>query len=183
MLSSRSEINALEAAISANDSRMAAEKGGYFPRLDVIGRYQRYDDEIINGNGEDVEDELRAQLELKMNLFQGYRTEATVVRAKLESRSLSYDLEELRDGFKQDLENLYIDFEVSLENVEVANRSIEQAEENLRITQLKYDQGLQRESDLLDAITSLSRAQYNYVAVVRTVFQNNFRLTRMIDGF
>jgi len=183
MLSSRSEINALEAAISANDSRMAAEKGGYFPRLDVIGRYQRYDDEIINGNGEDVEDELRAQLELKMNLFQGYRTEATVVRAKLESRSLSYDLEELKDGFKQDLENLYIDFEVSLENVEVANRSIEQAEENLRITQLKYDQGLQRESDLLDAITSLSRAQYNYVAVVRTVFQNNFRLTRMIDGF
>jgi outer membrane protein TolC len=72
---------------------------------------------------------------------------------------------------------------VSLDNVNVANRSIEQAEENLRITQLKYDEGLQRESDLLDAITNLSRAQYNYVAVLRTAFSNNFQITRMVDGF
>ncbi|EKD39977.1 MAG: TolC, partial [uncultured bacterium] len=72
---------------------------------------------------------------------------------------------------------------VSLENVEVATRSIEQAQENLRITQLKYDEGLQRESDLLDAITSLSRSRYNHVAVQRTAFANKFRLTRMIDGF
>jgi len=79
--------------------------------------------------------------------------------------------------------NLYIDFIVSLENVVVAKRSIEQAEENLRITQLKYSEGLERESDLLDAITSLSRAQYNLVAVRRTAFLNNFQLTRMIDGF
>ncbi len=82
-----------------------------------------------------------------------------------------------------DLDNLFIDFEVSLENVEVANRSIEQAKENLRITQMKYDEGLQRESDLLDAITNLSRAQYNYVAVIRTLFANYFQLTRMVEGF
>jgi outer membrane protein len=94
-----------------------------------------------------------------------------------------YELQELKHSLVNELDNLFIDLQVNLDNVLVAKRSIEQAEENLRITQLKYDEGLQRESDLLDAITSLSRAQYNNVAVMRTVFTNHFRLTRMIGGF
>lgn len=195
MLAGRSELKALELGIDAAVAQAEAEKGSYYPRVDVIGSYRKYDDDMLIGNGgtDDNDllsdfgavdnEELRAQLVMSMNLFQGYTTEATVARAKLESRSIRYELAELKNIFLTDLNNLHIDFQVSLENVEVATRSIEQAEENLRITQLKYDEGLQRESDLLDAITSLSRAQYNYVAVLRTVFANTFRLTRMIDGF
>ena len=105
-------------------------------------------------------------------------------RAQLQSRAQQYELEELKNSLHDRTRTIsIIDFQVSLENVVVAKRSIEQAEENLRITQLKYDEGLQRESDLLDAITSLSRAQYNHVAVMRTAFANKFRLTRTIDGF
>lgn len=183
MVAGRSEIKAVELGVDAAAAQAEAEKGGYYPRVDVVGSYRRYDDDLLNGNGAIDEEEVRAQLVVSMNVFQGYTTEATVAKTKLQSRSLQHELVELKSTLQTDLNNLYIDFQVSLENVEVATRSIEQAEENLRITQLKYDEGLQRESDLLDAITSLSRAQYNHVAVVRTAFANNFRLTRMIDGF
>jgi len=183
MLAERSEIKALEIAIEATLSQEKSALSGYYPRLDAVGSYRRYDDEYINGSGSGSDDELRAQLVMSMNLFQGFTTETTVSKTKLKTRSLRYDLEELSNLLTTDLENLFIDFRVSLENVDVANRSIEQAEENLRITQLKYDEGLQRETDLLDAITSLSRSQYNYVAVLRTLFSNYFQLTRMIEGF
>jgi outer membrane protein TolC len=183
MLAGRSEIKALELGVAAVAAQAESEKGGYYPRVDVVGSYRNYDDDLLNGNGAIDEEELRAQLVLSMNLFQGYTTEATVAKTRLQSRAFQHELAELKSTLRTELDNLYIDFQVSLENVEVATRSIEQAEENLRITQLKYDEGLQRESDLLDAITSLSRARYNHVAVVRTAFANNFRLTRMIDGF
>lgn len=183
MLAQRSEVRALQAVIEAAAARAEAELSGYYPRVDVVGSYRKYDDNFIVGAGSQEEDELRAQLVMSMNLFQGFYTEATVARAKLETRSLQYELDELRNELTNQVANLYIDFLVSLKNVEVAKRSIEQAEENLRITQLKYSEGLERESDLLDAITSLSRAQYNLVAVRRTAFLNNFQLTRMIDGF
>ncbi len=183
MLAERSEIKALESSIEATLSQEKAALSGYYPQLDVVGSYSRYDDATINGSGSVSEDELRAQLVMSVNLFKGFTTDATVSKAKLQTRSLQYDLEELKDFLVTDLDNLFIDFQVSLENVAIANRSIEQAEENLRITQLKYKEGLQRESDLLDAITSLSRAQYNYVAVIRTLFSNHFRLTRMVEGF
>lgn len=183
MLLVRSEIKALEGLIDASESQVQVAYSDYYPRVDVIGRYSRYDDDFINGAGDNDEDELRAQLQLSMNLFRGFTKEARTARAKLEKRALQYDLQELTDTLANDLRNLFIDYRISLANVEVARRSIEQAEENLRITQLKYDEGLQRVSDLLDAITNLSRAQANEVAVVRTVFLNYFRIIRMVDGF
>jgi outer membrane protein TolC len=182
MLAARSEIKAMELGIDAATAQAEAEKAGYYPKVDVIGSYSKVDNEALTNFGANDE-ELRAQMVLSMNLFQGHSTEAAVAKAGLQARSQQYELEELKNTYRTDLNNLHTDFQVSLENVEVANRSIEQAQENLRITQLKYDEGLQRESDLLDAITNLSRARYNYVAVVRTAFANKFALTRMIDGF
>lgn len=183
MLVARSEIQALEGLIAASESQVQVAYSDYYPRVDLVGSYYRYDDDYITGAGDEDEDELRAQLVVSMNLFRGFITEADTGRAKLEKRALQYDLQELKETLSNDLRNLFIDYRVSLANVEVARRSIEQAVENLRITQLKYDEGLQRESDLLDAITNLSRAQANEVAVVRTVFLNYFQIIRMVAGF
>jgi len=183
MLETRSEIKALESLIGVSEAQVERDKSDYYPKVDLVGSYGFYDDDFISGSGQYNDDELRAQVVFSMNLFRGFSTESNVTKSKLSARSGRYELEELKDSFTNDLDNLFIDFEVSLENVNVAARSIEQAEENLRITQLKYDEGLQRESDLLDAITSLSRAQFNYVAVMRTAYSNDFQLTRMVDGF
>ena len=73
--------------------------------------------------------------------------------------------------------------QVNLANVIVAEENIVQAEENLRITQLKYNEGLQRESELLDAVTNLSRAQYTHVAAIRSVFLDHFQIQRMTESF
>lgn len=183
MLAERSEIKALETVIGATSAQAEAARSGYYPKVDAVGSYRRYDDDIFNGSGSVEDEELRAQLVLSINLFQGHNTEATVTKTRLQARAQQYELQELKHSLLTELDNLFIDLQVNLDNVVVARRSIEQAEENLRITQLKYEEGLQRESDLLDAITSLSRAQYNHVAVMRTVFTNHFLLTRMIGGF
>lgn len=183
MLAGRSDIKALEAAIAATSAAADGARGGFYPRVDAVGSYRRYEGNVVAFNGSSEDDELRAQLIVSVNLFQGRSTEAAVASTRLQARAQQLELAELKQTLVTELDNLYIDFQVNLDNVLVAKRSIEQAEENLRITQLKYDEGLQRESDLLDAITSLSRAQYNYVAVVRAVFTNHFRLTRMVGGF
>ncbi len=183
MLTDRSEIKALESVISVTEAQTEVATSDYYPKVDLVASGRKYDDDYVNGSGSVDGHELRAQVVLSMNLFQGFTTEASVARAKLETRSTQYQLAELKNDLTTELDNLYIDLTVSLDNVVVAKRAIEQAEENLRITQLKYNEGLERESDLLDAIANLSRSRYNQVVVLRTVFSNNFRLTRMIDGF
>ena len=81
------------------------------------------------------------------------------------------------------LKNLFLDYDISKGNVAVTKSSIVQAEENLRISELSYKEGLTTTSDLLDAITSLSRAKYNHVAAKSELFANYYKITRTVDGF
>lgn len=183
MLRQRSELLALNGIAESASLLVKAEQGSYYPRLDLVGSYSRYDNDFINGNGEASDDEMRAQMVLSLNIFDGFARKSSISKARLTVRELQYDIEELKNSLTTDLATLFIDYRVSIANVEVTKEDIRHAEENLRITQLKYKQGLQRESDLLDAVTNLSRARYNEVAVIRTVFENAFRTTRMVEEF
>lgn len=185
MLAVRSELEALRRLAEASGLQIKTEQSDYYPKVDLVGSYRNFGDNSINTIGSSDEDdyELRAQLQVSLNLFRGFLTRESVAKARLEQRGLQYDLDELTDTLVTELQNLHTDLEVSLRNVEVALVNIEQAEENLRITQLKYDEGLQRESDLLDAVTNLSRARFNHVTVVRTVFLNYFRIVRATESF
>ena len=183
MLSQRSELKALESLAESAEYSVSAEYGDYYPHFDLVGRYRKYDDSLLTGSGEFSDEELRAELVMSFNVFRGFEDEAEIARAKADVRSLQYDLVELQNDFKTTLKNILVDYEISLANVEVAREDITYAEENLRITDLKYKEGVQRQIDLLDAVSNLTRAQSNYVAVVKTVFENYFRVIRMIEGF
>ncbi len=183
MLANRSELLALDTLVDASRLQAKSAESEFYPKVNLVGSYQNLDDDYINGRGDLNQDELRAQLQVSVNLYRGGATREAVAKARLESMGLQYDIKELRDSLQTELRNLHIDFEVSLRNVEVALSSIEQAEENLRITRLKYNEGLQRESELLDAVANLSRAQFNYVTVVRVAFLNHFNILRMIESF
>jgi len=183
MLSQRSELKVLEGLAAAAAFNVDAEYGDYYPQFDLVGRYRKTDDSLLNGQGEFTDEELRAELVMSYNLFEGFIDEAEIARAKAEVRSLKYDLNELQNTLKTELKNLFVDYDISLANVAVAREDITFAEENLRITELKYKEGLQRQLDLLAAVSNLTRAQSNYIAVVRTVFENYFGIIRMIEGF
>lgn len=183
MLARRSELQALKKLVESSRLQVKTAESGYYPKVDFSTSYQHYDDDFITGRGDDDEDELRAQVGVSINLYQGGATRESIAKARLETRGLQYDLKEQQDSLKTDLRNLHIDLDVSLRNIKVALVGIEQAEENLRITRLKYGEGLQRESDLLDAVANLSRAQFNHVAAVSRVFQNHFQIVRMVERF
>ncbi len=183
MIAVRSELKALEGLVSSAEQTVNAKYGDYYPEVDLVGKYQRYDDSYLNGNGEFTDEELRAELVLTFNLFDGFKDDANIARAKADVRGLKYDYQELESDLNTELKNLFVDFEIGLANVQVAKEDILYANENLRITELKYKEGLQRQIDLLDAVSNKTRAQSNYVTVVRTVFDNYFKIIRMIEGF
>ncbi len=183
MLAQRSELQVLKRLKDASEMQAKAIQSEYYPKVDLVGSYSNYDNDLINGSGDVNNDELLAQFRVSMNLYRGGSTMASVAKARLETRGLQYDLKEQTDSLLAELQNLHIDRDISLRNLEVALLGIEQAEENLRVTRLKYSEGLQRESELLDAVANLSRAEFNHVAVVRTIFRNHFNIIRTVEAF
>lgn len=183
MLEKRSEIKALEEAMGAAELAVKAEKAAYYPRVDLVGSYSRYDDDYLPGNGDRYDEELRAQLVLSMNLFDGFGKKSRVSAARLEAQTIRYDLDELKRDLVTLLKNLFLDYDVNTKNVEVAFGSIKQAEENLRVTRLSYQEGITPEFELLEAISDLSRAQSNYVTAKSEVFADYFQIIRAVEDF
>ncbi len=181
MLKNRNELKVLAEMIGVYETQVETAKAAHYPQLNFTTSYQNYDDDYVNGNGDSSEDEFRAQLVLSMNLFNGFATSESVARAKIEQRSARLDLEELQNDLKAGLASLYLDHEVSRDNIKAARTNINQARENLHVTRLKYNEGMQTESELLGAVSTLSRAEYNYVAVMTTLHSNYYKIQRMAE--
>jgi len=151
--------------------------------VDFIGSYRKYDDNFVNDLGDSYDEEVRGQVVLSINIFDGFEKSSQVSKAKLAAQAVRYDLEELENDLRTELRNLLLDFQVSTANAVAAETGIKQAEENLRVTRLSYQEGLATNTDLLDAISSLSRARLTHVLARREVFTNYFNVTRTVEGF
>ncbi len=179
MLANRSELQFLAEAAAAAAMQTKAARALYYPRVDLASIYSKYDDDFLSAIKPD--EEIRTQLVVSMNLFDGFGSGSKVRAARHEAEGVLFDLAEARQEYTIQLQNLFLDYRVSIDNVAVANSSIAQAAENLRVTRLAYEEGVSTESELLDAITSLSRARFNYVAAKSEAFANYFQIIRMVE--
>jgi len=183
LLAGRSELRVLAKQAAAADEQVGLELASRYPRVDLTGSYRRYEDHPLAGFGDDTEEEVRNQLVVSYNLFDGFARQARVARAGAQARAVRQELAELQAELTTELYNLYQDFQVECGNVAAAAGGIIQAEENLRVTRLAYDEGLETEANLLDAVAGLTRARSNLAAAKRAVFDNYFRILRTTEGF
>ncbi len=184
MSEKRSDIKALDMVIAADESRVLAAKSVFYPSADIQGSYKPAGNDYLLGTmSNETGEELRLQLVVRMNLFDGFRKYDTIRKAKLEVVNARHDLDELKSTLSTDLKNTLLDYDVAIKNMKVASGSIVQAEENLRITDISFKEGVQTATDVLDAISYLSRAKNNFVNARSDVFANFYKLTRLTDDF
>lgn len=184
MFTKRSDIKMLKKLIEASKSQINIANSFYYPSVNIAGTYNRYDDNFINGNGNRFQDdEVRVQLSVSYNLYDGRAKDAKKAKAKAYEYSLRDDLMDLEATLGKELKNIYLEYEVSKSNIDVTITGIELAEENLRIAKLSAEEGLTTTSDLLEAITNLARAQMNSINAKSALFVSYFNITRLIEKF
>jgi outer membrane protein TolC len=65
------------------------------------------------------------------------------------------------DAVRLDVKSAYLDLQSSSQKIDVMKTSVAQAEENLRLQQLRYKEGVGTAIEVLDAVTLLSTVQSN----------------------
>lgn len=183
VLSRRSELAVLRKRRDAAGFQAQSARSPLYPKADFALSYRHLEEDYLPGAGAGDENDVRLQLKVSINLFDGYQKYTGIRQAELSVEQVNYELNELTEALKTALRNILLDIGVSRENLEVAQSSQVEAEENLRVTELSFGRGLATSADLLDAIFFLSRAKFNVIDAKTEIFGNNFRLTRMIEGF
>ncbi len=96
-----------------------------------------------------------------------------VRRKKIALRQAQNDLLDARERLQVDISSAYSDLEVAYKQIDIARASVEQAEENLRITSLQYKAGIENLTNLLDAET-LNRQAHNSLSTALASYHSAF---------
>jgi len=157
----RSEIMIIDHELKILDLQETATKSEYYPKLFAQGGYNftenRY--QFPEGNWSLI-------LGMNVNLFSGGSTKAEVSKVIYRREQLLEQKRKLVDDIKLEVEKSYLDLKNAIEKIQVTKDAASQAEENLRIQKIRYEEGIATSTDVVDAITLLTTAETNYCRAV-----------------
>lgn len=157
-LSQRKDRAALAAKVNATATSIKAIKGEYYPGVALTGGYIG----INVPNLLTVTNALNVGMGLQYNLGSIWKTGAKLDAAKARLHQIQATEGILTDQVRLEVNNAYQQYLLSLKKITVYQKSVEQSNENYRITKNKYDNNLVTTTELLDADVAQLQAQLNY---------------------
>lgn len=154
----RKDRAAMALRIQAASVGVKASKGTYYPTVALTGGYVAAN----IPNLLTLTNALNAGIGVQYDLASLYKTGAKVDAAKARLHQAEAAEGILADQVKLEIYNAYQNYIVSVRKVDVYKKSVEQANENYRITKNKYDNNLLNTTELLDADVAQLQAKLNY---------------------
>ena len=163
----RADIGAMEESANAYNHMYKASKMGYVPSLNAFGSYEMYDKDIFQTNSGGY----LVGAQLSWNLFEGYKRIGETQKTKAEFNKASLNLDEYKSKSELEFNKAKRQLKDAENTLNLTNLAVEQAKEALRIRTNRFEQGLEKSSDLLISETQYLQKQLEYL---QTVFNYNF---------
>jgi len=165
----RKDILAMDLAAQAYKQIHKADQMAFLPRLNAFGTYELHDDEIFQGGANGY----LFGAELKWNLFEGSKRFGKSQQSKAEYDKSRLQLKQYKSESQLELNKAKRGFQDAQNKLKLTKLALEQSKESLRIRTNRFEQGLEKTTDLLMAETQYSKKQLEYYA---TIFQHNYAL-------
>ncbi|MBZ0155516.1 MAG: TolC family protein [Alphaproteobacteria bacterium] len=155
--SRRPELKIIDREVRINEMEESARTTEYYPKVFADASYR-----FTENRYQLHEDNWSLVLGLTVNLFSGGSTRAEIAKIRYRREQLLEQRRRLADDIRLEVEKNFFDMRNAEEKLRVARDAIGQAEENLTINRLRYEEGLGTATDVLDAITLLAAAETNH---------------------
>ena len=165
----RADIRAMEMATEARKKMHQADNMAFLPRLNAFGSYELYDDQLFAGDANGY----IAGIALSWDLLQGTKRfgKADKTRAEYEKSKLEY--EEYVSKSQLELNKAKRALTDAENKLRLTSLAMEQSKESLRIRTNRFEQGLEKTTDLLMAETQYSEKELEYF---QTIYEYNYAL-------
>lgn len=164
-----SDLKAFEFKKQSFEKFYDAEKFSFLPRLNAFGQFQYFDDEIFGTSSNNY----FIGAELKWDLFKGYTRFARLQKNKAEAKKVNLEQQNYIEQKKNDIQKSVRAIEVSEQQMNTYKIVVVQSEEAFRIIKNRYDEGLEKTTDLLAAETHFAHKKLAYL---KSIFQYNYNL-------
>ena len=162
-LEKRPELQSMELRVKAGDAAVSLAQSGWWPQIYLTGDYlTARPNTRIFPTQDQFKDTWDVNLGLSFDLWNWGTTVHQTDQAKAQMTQAEDGLAQLRDAVTLDVTRSMLNLHRTQERIGVAEQGVQQAEENYRVTNAKFKQGLAVNTDLLDAEVALLQARTNY---------------------
>ena len=180
-LDNRNEIKSVKFTLDAGKENIRASRSGFFPSVYLSGNYtyanpnQRYQPPLEQFKGTwDV------GITLSWDIWTWGGTSSQVVQAEQNLYQSQTQLDQLKDNIELEVNQNYLSLKYAKEKLDVTLKAIEQADENLRTFNDKYEVQLATSTDIIDAENSLLQAKTNYTNALIDYKLANVKLEKSV---
>ncbi|MBF8437300.1 TolC family protein [Halanaerobiaceae bacterium Z-7014] len=148
------QLEALAYQREASEASLEMTEAERFPTIAMVGNYSWEDEDI---GFEDSSWSIGVNV--SFDIFDGGQRRAEIEQAEAEMRQLEYNRQEAEDGLYIEANRALNAFYDAISQEELTAQMQEQAEEQLRLAELRYSEGVGTSTDVIDARAGYSQAR------------------------
>ncbi len=173
----RPEVLALQKALEAANQQVKGAKGQYRPNVGLQADYSNTD----NG-GLATPDGWTLSLGAQYDLYAGGKRKYDVLEARSQVSSLEHQLADLERLVELDVTKSHIGIQDAMAKMESERGTVALAQEGLRLAELRFQEGVGTQSEILDAELALTNAQSALFQALREYAVANASLERAMGN-
>jgi outer membrane protein TolC len=161
-LADRPEAREAKLAITLAENQTAAAHSNLLPQVDLHAAFEADRQRFYDRGG----DNWLVSIRLRWNLFNGFSDRARIEESASTLHKSQADQHRADSAIQLQVRRAYADLRAARQRIDVTTASVAEAEESLRITQNRYESGLNNVTDLLRTETAVLDARTRRLAAI-----------------
>ena len=175
----RPEIKSYDLKIEQMKEYVKVAKGDFVPTVSAVGHYERFGETAsMQGSTYKSMENWYVMARADWSFWEWGKTKNQVDARKYKESQLGNLLANAKDRITFEVKASYLLVRESEKQIFVAQKAIEQAEENFRINTERYKEQVATSTEVLDAQTLLTKTKSDYISALGDYFINQARLER-----
>ncbi len=166
-MKNRSELKSMQYRLDASKSAITMAESDWYPQIFLAGNYYyAKPNQRILPTTNAFNSTWDLSVGVSFNLWNWGATKDQTTQAETQYEETKDSYKTLQDGVTLEVTQNYYNLIKAKEKVFVTEQTVSQAEENYRVTDERFKQGLTLNSELLDAETALMQAKTNHAQAI-----------------
>ena len=160
-LKHRADLKASQERIHEQEKVVVETRAQFFPQFGVqAGHLYQVNNSLLHNH------QWFAIFAMNWNIFSGLDTKAAVSQAKLKVQQLEEQHKDMNEQVQLDVQTAYLKIKETVDRIKTTETAVTQGEENLRLNEERYKEGVGTATDVIDADTLLTKTRVNYWSAV-----------------
>ncbi len=162
----RPDLKQTDLQIGMQKESIRATAADLYPNVAAVGTWEGGNSSRFAFGGEGWDQGWYAGVMVSLPVFEGMRTRGRLAQEEAKLRQFESRKQDLLQGVELEVKQAILSLEDATEFVESQKENVRQAEEGLRLANVRYANDMATELDVLDARLALTQARNNYAQAV-----------------